>query len=380
MESSLVFTAAVIAAIAAVMFLLIRPDIGGQPMHPSDWKGTEAEKNISAGEESRDSGEREGMPPASAGEEAAQEDKKPESNTSIPATGGSSGSPGTQLIPPPAGSQSSSGGGGWNVPDPFVPDPTTTPFTTPPQPLDDVTIYAFFIDSPADDVLIDAGKTTDGSSVLALLGAINKTRAEIVIASHHADDHIGGLIPIMDALNVTWVFDSGSEGLGQTFADYLSRAQTKNFTVVRAGDTFQIAPNMTLEIIHPAAYYPLSMEKDNSIAIRLVYKDFKMLFTGDCRMQCEQDILALGRDITADILKVGDHGSANSTSEAFLNAVNATTAIIALGEELAAYYNVPSQDVLDRMTARGMLLYRTDLNGNIAITTNGISYQVLAEK
>jgi competence protein ComEC len=395
MEKSMVFTAVIICIIAAVLFLAIRPDLGVQEKAAGSGKDT---SSIQGEDLTKDSGERSGSDYYISEDQKQEDDRTNSSGQTSAGNGSAGGISGTPLIPtgpsggpsaPSADTQTGNSGGSseWNVPDPFVPDPSVVLFTTPPQPLDDVTIYAFdigndafFIDTPADDVLVDAGRVADGNAVIAMLEQMNKTRIEIVLASHHADDHMGGLISVLDKTNVTWVMDSGSQGWGQVYVDYMSRAQLRNFTIVRAGDVFQIAPNITMEIIHPSIYYPLSMEKDNSIVFRLAYREFKMLFTGDCRRQCETDIFASGKDISADILKVGDHASINSTSQQFLEAVNATSAIISLGPELAASYKVPNADVLARMSSRGMMIYRTDQNGNIAITTNGVSYQVLTEK
>jgi competence protein ComEC len=282
----------------------------------------------------------------------------------------------TKLIPN-YGSSSTSSPSGWQIDDPFVPDPYTSLLTNPPtHPLNDLTIYIFnigsdsyFIDTAADDVMNDAGSLQDGNALLDLLERINKTKIDVMITSHHSSNHADGLVPILDSLPVTWVLDSGSAAS----QDYLSRATTKNFTVVRTGDVYQLSPNITLEILNPSVLR--SDERENSIVYRMTFKDFRMLFTGDCASQCQADVLSTGYDISADVLKVPYHGAL--LSQEFLDAVNPTTAVISSGIE----EGVPvSQTVLDMLSARNAYIYTTSGNGNIVVTTNGISYQVLTER
>ncbi len=400
MEPSMIATVGVLAAITLGLFLFIRPDLGIQ-QHLQENGNIAADSSAISNTSDSGSGERTTTDQHKTDAELQDEIQANESQAGSGAgiSGEGSGQP---LIPGGAGQESSqpisnpaneTGGGQggqsgeWQVPDPFVPDPSVVLFTTPPKPLDDVTIYAidvgtdaYFIDTPADDMLIDAGRISDGNAVISMLSSINKTSCEIVMASHHADDHIGGLLAVLQQMNVSWVMDSGSQMTSSVFSDYSTLANEKNFTIVKAGDRYDISPNITIEILHPAIYYPQAMEKDNSIVFRLVYRNFKMLFMGDCRRQCVDDLLNSGKDISADILKVGDHASINSTSQQLLDRVNATTAIISVGPDLAASYKVPNQAVLSRMSSRGMTIYRTDTNGNIAITTNGVSFQVLTQK
>ncbi len=282
----------------------------------------------------------------------------------------------TKLIPN-YGSQVSSSSSSWQITDPFVPDPYTSLLTNPPtHPLNDLTIYIFnigsdsyFIDTAADDVMNDAGSVQDGNALLDLLERINKTKIDVMITSSHDSNHAGGLVPILDALPVTWVLDSGSTAS----PEYLSRAQTKNFTIVRTGDVYQLSPNITLEILNPGVLG--ADEKENSIVYRMTFKDFRMLFTGDCSSQCQAEVLGTGYDISADVLQVPNHGSA--LSQEFLDAVNPTTAIISTGTEEGV---ATSPAVLDMLALRNAYIYTTSENGNIVVTTNGISYQVLTEK
>jgi competence protein ComEC len=295
-------------------------------------------------------------------------------------SGGSSSGSGS------SGSSSSNTGNPWYVPIPYIPNPPVSLFTNPEaQPLDDLTIYAFdigtdsfFIDTSVNDVLTDAGTQANGLKVINYLSQLNKSNIDIVIASDHDASHLEGLIPIISSTNITWVLDSGSSLGAEAYHNYIQRAAAKNLTRVGRGDLFQIAPEVWLQILNPSIL-TTSNEKDNSIVYKLVFQDFAMLFMGDCTVGCEQDLLTSGLSLKADILKLGNHGGIESTSQAFLNAVNPTSVIISVGPNLTSQYNYPDQNILDMLDAKDIIIYRTDRDGNIVITTNGISYQVLKE-
>jgi beta-lactamase superfamily II metal-dependent hydrolase len=107
----------------------------------------------------------------------------------------------------------------------------------------------------------------------------------------------------------------------------------------------------------------------NSVVARLDYGDFSMLLPGDAEEQTEQRMLAKDIELSAKILKVAHHGSKYATSDALLKRVQPEVAIISDGEW--NHYGHPAQAVLDRLKAANAKLYRTDLQGEITITTTG---------
>ena len=81
-----------------------------------------------------------------------------------------------------------------------------------------------------------------------------------------------------------------------------------------------------------------------------------------------------GSNIKAKVLKVGHHGSKYASSEEFLRAGGFEAAIISDGEDNR--YGHPSPEALERFKALGIKIYRTDLQGEITITTRGQGYQI----
>jgi competence protein ComEC len=85
----------------------------------------------------------------------------------------------------------------------------------------------------------------------------------------------------------------------------------------------------------------------------------------------EAKLLAAGADLHADVLKVGHHGSRTSSTQAFLEAVSPSVALISAGYENS--FGHPHPDVLERLSARHAAVLRTDLDGLVTARTDGRS-------
>jgi len=107
---------------------------------------------------------------------------------------------------------------------------------------------------------------------------------------------------------------------------------------------------------------------DYSIAAKLVHGENSFLFVGDIEKSAENDILASGADISADVLKVAHHGSSTSSSAKFLEAVGGAYAVIEVGEDNG--YGHPDPNALKRLEKYGYEIYRTDISGNIVFKSN----------
>ena len=122
---------------------------------------------------------------------------------------------------------------------------------------------------------------------------------------------------------------------------------------------------------------PVRICEDNnncSAVIKIEYKEISMLFTGDAEYSEENDILSSGYDVSADILKVGHHGSSSSSSPEFIAAVNPKTAVISVGA--GNKYGHPTNEVLAVLNNAGINIYRTDESGTVVITSDGVNYTI----
>jgi beta-lactamase superfamily II metal-dependent hydrolase len=114
---------------------------------------------------------------------------------------------------------------------------------------------------------------------------------------------------------------------------------------------------------------------DNSVVLRLVYRDVSFLLTGDIAAAGEQALLESG-SVRSTVLKVAHHGSDGSSLASFLEAADPAVAVISAGAENT--YGHPSPTTLLRLA--GVPLLRTDVNGSVRFETDGRSLWVEPER
>ena len=277
---------------------------------------------------------------------------------------------------------------------------------------------SILIVSPAGkNVLIDAGDTTKAKNVVDALKRHNIQQLDYFIVTHPHPDHMGGASEVFKAVKVLNVIDNNqppsvppnllppkpataakgitakpqsTTGKKQAarpnyvtrFFDDYKDAVTKSgatYATARPGTTYDLGGGARLTIIAPMEP-PFTKENmrtggneanANSVVARLDYGSFSMLLTGDAEEQTEHRLLSKEANVEAQVLKVSHHGSKYASSADFLQRVKPQIAIVSCGEWNR--YGHPSQAVLDRLrgTNAEIKLYRTDLQGEISITTRG---------
>jgi competence protein ComEC len=191
-------------------------------------------------------------------------------------------------------------------------------------------------------------------------------RIDVMVATHAHQDHIGGLASVM--LNFRprelWTGANPPEEL-------LALAQRLGIPASQKHPAGQVQRSgATLEILAPADDYLAQKPGNNdSLVLRISYGSRSFLLTGDMERDIEARLLAAGVDLHADVLKVGHHGSRTSSTEAFLDAVSPSVALISAGFENG--FGHPHPDVLGRLGARHAAILRTDLGGLVSARTDG---------
>ena len=219
-------------------------------------------------------------------------------------------------------------------------------------------------------ILIDAGPRSAGETVVSFLDAEGITTIDVLVLSHNHEDHIGGVVAVLNAgIEVNLVLYNGNDCttiICQTVWSGLSdRGIVPN--AVSAGDSYAWGA-VTSEILNPQSTLTKN-ENEDSIVMTTVFYDHSLLFTGDIGSTTETRLINQGRLGKQDVLKVAHHGSAYSTSMAFLDLIRPSDAVISVGANNT--YGHPSPDTLSRLADSGANIFRTDLDGNVTFSFVG---------
>jgi len=197
---------------------------------------------------------------------------------------------------------------------------------------------------------------------------------DAVLLSHPHGDHAGGIAPTLRILGAAAFGDTGQRYGGFAYQDALSvaRASATRMVHPRAGTIWRTDDGVTLSFYWPQERFITGSRNDinnNSFVFMLQYKSFRMLFTGDAGSEAEQRILSEGVDLHADVLKVGHHGSAYSSTPGFIDAVHPKYAVISVGRH--NLFGHPAPSTVTTLQEAGATVYRTDDNGAITVTSSG---------
>lgn len=227
-----------------------------------------------------------------------------------------------------------------------------------------------------DDVLVDGGKAQAGPTVVAYLSQHGVTDIELMVATHGDADHIGGLLDVLESMPVYEAWLDSQTCTTSTCQDFYQALADHGVVTatVRMGESYDWGEVTTL-VLNPSE--PLFTSKnENSVVLRITYGSVDFLLTGDAETGAEGRMLASGLPVDAEILKVSHHGSNSASSAEFLSAVAPHDAIISVGPNS---YGHPRPEVLQRLADVGANVYRTDLEGTITVTTDGVTWTVVTQ-
>lgn len=223
--------------------------------------------------------------------------------------------------------------------------------------------------STGKNMLIDAGNNDDEDLIYSYLKDKGIETLDIVVGTHPHEDHIGGLDTVINNFDVKKIYMPKVSNNTKTFEDVLLATKNKGLkiTTPTSGDNFELGnAKCTMLAPNSSTYDELN---NYSIVIKLEYEDTSFLFTGDAEGISEQEMLNKGYDLSADVLKVGHHGSESSTTELFLEAVSPKHAVIMVGKDNS--YGHPHDIILQRLKENNINVYRTDKSETIIATTDG---------
>ena len=225
-----------------------------------------------------------------------------------------------------------------------------------------------------DAILVDAGEYAAGGRVLAALSRAGVKSLTAAILTHPHGDHYGGMRTMLEKTPAAAFYTSAvPENQLPTTQSYEKLLSTLSEQAIPAaylfaGDTIPLG-DATVTVLSPARGTTWENLNNYSLVLRVTYGNTAFLLMGDAEAEVEETLLAVKTELAADVLVVGHHGSATSSSENFLKAVAPRYAILSVGEDNS--YNLPNTGVLTRLKEQGAALYRTDLQGTVTVTSDG---------
>ncbi|MDI3310473.1 MAG: DNA internalization-related competence protein ComEC/Rec2, partial [Thermoanaerobacterium sp.] len=226
------------------------------------------------------------------------------------------------------------------------------------------------------NILIDGGGRPEYSSssfdvgqdiLMPFLLYKNATSLDAVFISHADYDHIGGILSILNDVDVKRIFIGKQVEDSENFKKLMDIARKKQIPVFQLskGDAVEIS-GIKYEVLSPGsdviAENPIN---NNALVFKMIYKNVSILFTGDIEKEAENELL--DDNISSDILKVPHHGSNTSSQKDFVDKVNPKISVIMVGKN---NYGQPDGEVVKYLESKSQL-FRTDKDGAIIVETNG---------
>ena len=222
----------------------------------------------------------------------------------------------------------------------------------------------------------DAGRSTVMPYILRRGGSL-----EAFVLSHPHADHVGGAATVLDKLRPRAYWDAAFAGGSESYIASLAETKARGIPWhrVHPGDSIAL-DGVTVSFLAPDSTWTVGL-KDPNLASTIALIRFglvRFLLVGDAEKPEEDWLLANKRDeLSADVLKVGHHGSSTSSSEAFLAAVHPELAVVSVGAR--NMYGHPSPDVIAALARAGAEVLRTDEAGTIVVRTDGVHLEVEAK-
>lgn len=227
------------------------------------------------------------------------------------------------------------------------------------------------------NMLIDAGPKDAEYKVTSYLKSHGVLSLDFVIITHPHEDHIGGMNMVLDNFKVNAIVMPKIINMTSTntYREIIQNIINKKIPTIKAqaGNSLNLSSEISCNILAPNNPYYEDLN-NYSIVMKIIYKNCKFLFMGDAQSESENEMLYNGFDLNCNVIKIGHHGSKTSSSNNFLKEVSPNIAIISAGKNND--FGHPHKITLDKLNNIKCKIYRTDLQGDIIIESNGIEISV----
>lgn len=228
---------------------------------------------------------------------------------------------------------------------------------------------SILVQQGSQNMLIDAGTNDSTETLINYLKSQNIKKLDYLILTHPHEDHIGGADAVINSLDIETIYMPKVTANTKTFKDVVTAMNKKSLKakVPVVGTNFKLG-DATCNILGPINTVSGDLNT-YSIVLKVTFGNNKFLFTGDAQVSNEKYMINKGLDLSADVLKLGHHGSHTSTSQDFLNKVNPKYAVVSC--DIKNDYGHPHKEVMQRLQAKNIKLYRTDESGTIICLSDG---------
>lgn len=236
---------------------------------------------------------------------------------------------------------------------------------------------SIFIELPNNEtMLIDAAESYQSENIINYLKNLNYKKIDYVIGTHPHTDHIGGLKDIINTFEIGKIYMPKVVSTTKTYESLLMAIKDKNLKIntAKAGTSIIDTDALKINILAPtnSTYTELN---NYSVVTKITYGSTKFLFMGDAEKLSENEIK---ENVTADVIKIGHHGSNTSSSIDFIKKVNAKYGIISVG--LNNKYNLPKEEIITNWENSGTKIYLTSINGTVRASSDGTNIKIESEK
>lgn len=189
-------------------------------------------------------------------------------------------------------------------------------------------------------------------------------RVDYVLATHADADHIDGLNYVVRNFTVGAALVGRTPPNDPEFLKFSESVAKTSLQVINAGDVIRFG-EVEMQVLWPPP--GVESSNDDSVVLKLRFRQRSILLTGDVEKKTEHQLLA--SDLRSDVVKVAHHGSKTSSTDAFVAATNPRFAIISVGQE--SMFGHPHAEVVERWRNNGAEVLTTGNCGTISVTTDG---------
>ena len=216
-------------------------------------------------------------------------------------------------------------------------------------------------------VLVDTGNVTRGADNVSqvIVPFLNHAgySLDALVVTHYDRDHCAGVDQLLLLYPDLLVIDNG-----------FSKVRYLNHKPIEVKQRFRLKDGVVFDFLYPNRDVSGERKNNRSVVLKVTYKSFDVLFTGDLEREGERELVQFYGDyLDSDVYQVGHHGSNTSSSYTLMKVLTPDVSVISAGKRNR--YGHPTPQVLSRLFEFGEV-YRTDIKGAISVSTNGYKYSI----